>query len=88
MVKAEKKVAQKRQKRGVVSSTKMDKTIVVNVDRYVTHKKYKKRFKITKKFYAHDEKGKAGLGDIVVIEEAKPMSKTKKWALKEVLSTN
>lgn len=76
----------KRIKKGTVVSTKMNKTITVAVDRYVTHSKYRKRYKITKKFYAHDEDGTAIEGNLVVIEETKPLSKLKKWVLKEVVA--
>ena len=78
--------SQKRTKKGTVVSTKMNKTITVAVDRYVTHPKYGKRYKITKKFYAHDEDGKAVEGNLVVIEETKPLSKLKRWTLKEVVA--
>lgn len=78
--------SQKRTKKGTVVSTKMDKTITVAVDRYITHSKYGKRYKITKKFYAHDENGTAAEGSLVVIEETKPLSKLKKWVLKEVVA--
>ena len=72
--------------KGVVHSNKMDKTIVVRVDSYKTHPIYKKRFRVSKKFYAHDEANKAQIGDRVVIAEMRPMSKLKRWALKEILA--
>jgi len=71
---------------GVVSSDKMDKTIVVNVVRRVPHAKFRKIVKLTTKLYAHDEKGEAKIGDKVRITETKPMSKKKCWRLVEVLS--
>lgn len=70
-------------KKGVVTSAKMDKTIVVSTETYVSHTKYKKRFKITKKFYAHDENNKFKEGDEVTIKETKPLSKLKRWEVVE-----
>ena len=71
---------------GVVTSDGMDKTIVVEVMRRVPHPRFKKIVKKTSKFFAHDEKGEAKVGDRVLIEETKPRSKRKCWELKEVLS--
>jgi small subunit ribosomal protein S17 len=71
---------------GVVVSNKMDKTIVVAVVRRVPHAKFRKIVKVTSKFYAHDEKGEAKEGDRVRISEQRPISKTKRWRLLEVLS--
>ncbi len=68
---------------GVVTSTKMQKTIVVTVDTYKTHPKYQKRYKSSHKFYAHDEKGLAKVGDTVTISETRPLSATKRWLLVE-----
>jgi small subunit ribosomal protein S17 len=65
--------------KGVVVSDKMNKTIVVDVTRFVEHKKYGKRFKITKKYKAHDEENSKKIGDIVEIEETRPISKDKKF---------
>jgi len=62
---------------GVVVSDKMDKTVVVEVTRFVEHKKYGKRIKKTKKYKAHDEKNEKKVGDRVEIEEVKPISKDK-----------
>lgn len=70
-----------RLKKGIVSSSKMDKTIVVTVDAYKSHPKYKKRFKVTKKFYAHDEENKFKEGDVVTIKETRPLSKLKRWEI-------
>ncbi len=70
-----------RTKTGIVTSVKMDKTIVVAVDTYKTHPKYKKRYKVTSKFYAHDENNTAVLGDVVTINECRPLSKMKRWTL-------
>ncbi len=69
--------------KGTVVSNKMEKTIVVAVDTYKSHPLYKKKYKTTKKFYAHDEKGIAKEGDVVTISEIRPLSKTKRWALVE-----
>lgn len=66
-------------KKGVVSSDKMDKTIVVSTQEYKNHPKYKKRFKVTKKFYAHDEENKFKVWDVVTIKEIRPLSKLKRW---------
>jgi small subunit ribosomal protein S17 len=73
---------------GEVISTKMAKTISVLVYRMVRHKKYGKFLKKTSVFKAHDEKGVAKLGDVVRIHETRPMSKTKRWALSEVVETS
>jgi len=70
-----------RLKKGVVSSNKMDKTIVISVDTYKSHSKYKKRFKVTKKFYAHDEENSCNEWDIVTIKETRPLSKLKRWEI-------
>jgi small subunit ribosomal protein S17 len=63
--------------KGIVVSDKMDKTVVVDVSRFVEHKKYGKRFKITKKYKAHDEENSSKIGDMVEIVETKPISKDK-----------
>lgn len=75
-----------RTKKGIVSSVKMDKTIVVSEETYKSHPKYKKRYKSTNKFYAHDAENVCKEGDMVLIKETKPLSKTKKWELVEKLS--
>lgn len=69
--------------KGTVVSTKMEKTAVIAVDTYKSHPLYKKRYKITKKFYAHDENNTAKEGDVVTISETRPLSKTKRWVLVE-----
>ena len=68
---------------GVVVSDKMDKTIVVSVTRFVEHKKYKKRLKISKKYKAHDENNTKKVGDKVEIVETRPISKDKKFKVVE-----
>lgn len=66
---------------GTVVSNKMDKTIVVSVDTYKSHPKYHKKYKVTKKFYAHDENNTCNIGDVVTINESRPLSKQKRWTL-------
>ena len=73
---------------GKVTSSKMEKTIVVEVVRLVQHAKYRRVIRITKKFYAHDEKREAKQGDTVTILSTRPLSKLKRWTLKEVLTRN
>jgi small subunit ribosomal protein S17 len=70
---------------GVVSSNKMEKSIVVVVERKVKHPKYGKFVKQSKKFYAHDEKNDCNIGDTVKIMETRPLSKQKCWRLVEIL---
>jgi small subunit ribosomal protein S17 len=70
---------------GIVTSSKMDKSIVVTVERKVMHPKYGKFVKKSTKFVAHDEKNECGLGDTVKIMETRPLSKTKRWRLVEVV---
>jgi small subunit ribosomal protein S17 len=75
----------RKSKLGVVSSNKMDKTITVNVERKVKHPLYGKFVKKSTKFHAHDEKNECNIGDTVKIMETRPMSKTKRWRLVEVI---
>lgn len=70
---------------GIVTSDKMEKSIVVSVERKVKHPKYGKFVKKTKKFVAHDEKNECGIGDTVRIMETRPLSKRKNWRLIEVV---
>jgi small subunit ribosomal protein S17 len=72
----------KRKLQGIVVSDKMQKTVVVEVERIKEHPKYKRRFKIHKKYKAHDEKGEFHVGDKIIIEECAPISKDKKWVAK------
>jgi len=74
-----KKENHKKQLKGVVVSDKMEKTITVLVDRFVKHPRYKKYMKISKKYKAHDGAGGHKVGDSVVIEETKPISKNKRF---------
>ena len=69
---------------GKVKSNKMDKTIVVMVSRKIPHPVYKKYVNKTKKYYAHDPQNLCGAGDIVLIEESKPLSRLKRWRVKEI----
>ena len=73
---------------GEVISNKMAKTIIVRVQRRFPHPEFKKVITTYKKFYAHDEKGEARPGDRVRIEETRPLSKTKRWRLVEVVEKN
>ncbi len=70
---------------GIVSSDKMNKTITVAVERKVKHPIYGKFLKKTTKFHAHDEQNVAGVGDMVRIMETRPLSKTKRWRLVEII---
>jgi small subunit ribosomal protein S17 len=71
---------------GKVTSAKMEKTIVVEVQRLVQHPKYRRVVRISKKFYAHDEKREAKQGDVVRIASSRPLSRLKRWRLMEVLT--
>ena len=70
---------------GVVVSDAMDKTVVVSVERRITHPVYGKIMRRSKKYYAHDENNEAKKGDKVSIEETRPLSKTKRWRLVEII---
>ena len=82
---AQQPVVKKKELVGEVISDKMDKTIVVQVQRRVQHPQYKKVITKYKKFYAHDEKSEAGIGDRVRIIESRPMSKLKRWTLAQIV---
>jgi small subunit ribosomal protein S17 len=71
---------------GTVVSDKMDKTIIVSVERQFLHPKYGKILRSSKKFAAHDEKNECKIGDVVSIIETRPLSKTKRWRLGEVVT--
>src|SRR5579871_2181497 len=73
------------EKVGNVVSTKMQKTIVVQVEMRKAHAKYKRIVKSSKKFYAHDEQNSARVGDVVRIRETRPLSKLKRWSLEEIV---
>ena len=75
----------RQQKEGVVISNKMNKTIVVAVVTLKRHRIYKRTYKQTKHFYAHDEENRCQIGDVVRIEETRPLSKLKRWRLIEIV---
>lgn len=70
---------------GIVVSNKMDKTVVVRVERMAEHPLYGKRIKRAKKYVAHDASNQCGMGDEVKIRETRPLSKTKRWKLVEIM---
>jgi small subunit ribosomal protein S17 len=76
-----KTITVKKKLTGRVVSDKMDKTVVVNVQRFVAHKKYGKYYKIDKHYKAHDENNEYKIGDMVVIEESRPISKDKNFVV-------
>src|SRR6201986_22425 len=77
--------SRRNEKVGLVVSTKMQKTIVVEIEMRKAHPKYKRVMKSNKKFYAHDELNSARVGDVVRIREARPLSELKGWALEEIV---
>jgi small subunit ribosomal protein S17 len=83
--KAKPKVGRRRILEGRVVSNKPNKTIIVLVERYVQHPLYKKYYKRSKKFMAHDEKNECQVGDLVRIMEWRPLSRRKRWMLKEIV---
>jgi small subunit ribosomal protein S17 len=83
--KTEKKQGQRKQLIGQVVSTKMAKTIVVEVHRQKAHPLYRRVVKRSKNFYAHDEQQTARTGDYVRIEECRPLSRLKRWTLKDIV---
>ena len=85
MAEKEKKESRKQTKVGVVVSNKMNKTVVVRVENLTQHGAYQKYIKRTSKFLAHNERPDLNNGDRVVIEETRPLSKRKRWNVKEVL---
>jgi small subunit ribosomal protein S17 len=76
----------KRKFQGKVVANKMNKTIVVEVERIKVHPKYQKRYKVHKKFKVHDEKNEAKVGQQVFFEETRPLSKTKRWQLTKIIA--
>jgi small subunit ribosomal protein S17 len=80
-----KKESRRNEKVGQVVSTKMQKTIVVEVEMRKAHPKYQRVIKSSKKFYAHDEENSARVGDVVRIRETRPLSKLKRWNLEEIV---
>ena len=77
--------SRRNEKIGLVVSTKMEKTIVVEIEMRKAHPKYKRVLKSNKKFYAHDEQNSARVGDMVRIRESRPLSKLKRWSLEEIV---
>jgi small subunit ribosomal protein S17 len=77
--------ASRRERRGVVTSDRMQKTIVVSVERVVIHGKYKKRLKQRANVKAHDEKNECRVGDRVLIVECRPLSRDKRWRVSQIL---
>src|ERR1700761_2979154 len=73
------------EKVGQVVSTKMQKTIVVEIEMRKAHPKYRRGMKFNKKFYAHDEQNSARVGDMVRIRETRPLRKLKRWSLEEII---
>ncbi|MBE3556410.1 MAG: 30S ribosomal protein S17 [Firmicutes bacterium] len=78
----------RRQLIGTVVSDKMEKTVVVRVERLIEHSKYHKRLRRSKKYKAHDENNRCHVGDQVRIEETRPLSKEKRWRVVEILRTS
>ena len=81
----ERAISRKNEKVGQVVSTRMAKTIIVEVTRRVQHRLYKRIVTRRKRFYAHDEEGAARLGDVVRIIECRPLSRLKRWRLGEII---
>ena len=79
------KRGRRKTRRGTVISNKMDKSIIVSIERKVMHPLYKKYFKKTTKFMAHDQNNIASIGDIVKIMETRPLSARKRWRLVEII---
>jgi len=77
-----------RTKTGIVTSKKMDKTLVLTVHSYKNHPKYKKRYRVSKKFYADNPENKYEEGDKITIYESKPLSKLKRWSTEEPKKDN
>lgn len=83
---AEQKTYKKKTQQGIVVSNKMDKTVIVAITRQIKHRQYGKYISRTRKYVAHDATNECNVGDVVRIEESRPISKTKKWAVQAVLS--
>lgn len=79
-----KKITGQRTISGIVVSAAMSKTIVVNVESRKMHPKYKKTYRVSRKYHVHDEKGLAKVGDKVTFVECRPLSKTKRWRLSAI----
>lgn len=79
-------IRRKKTQEGIVVSNKMDKTVVVSIVRSIKHKQYGKYIRRTKKYVAHDEKNECNVGDTVRIVESRPLSKTKKWRVQDIVN--
>lgn len=77
----------KKERLGIVVSNKAEKTIIVAIQRRYQHSKYSKTITKTKRYMAHDEENKCKSGDLVIIQESRPLSKNKRWSLKTVLKS-
>ena len=75
----------RKQLTGEVVSSAMDKTVIVKVERRFPHPRYNKYVKKSKRYYAHDEKNNCSNGDLILIEESKPISKNKRWVVKNLI---
>ncbi|MBN2586907.1 MAG: 30S ribosomal protein S17 [Candidatus Fermentibacteraceae bacterium] len=82
---AEARVGKRRVLTGTVISNAMDKTVVVEVASVKAHPVYKKRYHTTKKYYVHDEENQCGIGDRITIAETRPLSKTKRWRVLDIV---
>jgi small subunit ribosomal protein S17 len=78
-------ITQRKVRIGTVTSNKPDKTVIIEVQRQVTHPKLNKIVRYTKKYHAHDEKNECNVGDTIKIMETRPLSKLKRWRLYEIL---
>jgi len=76
----------RKEKVGVVISDKMDKTVIVKVSRQITHPKFGKIIRLNKKYVAHDAKDECSMGDMVLISETRPLSKTKRWRVESIVT--
>ncbi len=80
------RTTRRKMRQGVVVSDKMNKSVVVKVERTVTHRLYKKIMRRSKNYHAHDEENSCKVGDLVRIMECRPLSRTKRWRLVEVVN--
>lgn len=76
---------QRKSRVGLVVSDKMDKSVVVQVKRQIVHRKYGRSMRLSKRYAAHDEKNECGVGDTVRISETRPLSKSKRWRVVEIV---
>lgn len=85
MAENETEVRSRQVKTGTVVSNKMDKTVVVRVDKFVTHRLYHRQLKRSSKFHAHDEGNECNVGDTVEITSCRPLSRTKRWRVTQIV---